>query len=280
MLEQRPILERRAELTDFLRSRRARLSPSEVGLLGGVRRRTPGLRREEVALLANIGETWYTRLEQGLLINVSPQVLNSIARALRMSETERRHLFLLAGQTMPDHHGDSDETVSPILRRVLAAFDPNPAWVRGRRWDMLASNRAAKAVFDYDEAAEPKTKNVLWRFFMDASRRASCPWETIGPNLVAQFRSVAARYPDDIRFLSLIAELQENSQHFRRWWAQHDVCDVSEGLKRFYHAEVGEITLDHAALLVPDSPDMRVIVYTAEPGSESERKLRQLTSGL
>lgn len=278
MIERQPLIERRAELTDFLRSRRARLSPSEVGLLGGVRRRTPGLRREEVALLANIGETWYTRLEQGLLINVSPQVLDGIARALRLNETERRHLFLLAGQAVPDQHSDSDELVSPILRRVLAAFDPNPALVRGRRWDLLACNRAAKAVFDYDEDAEPKFKNMLWRFFMDTSRRMCFPWETIGPNLVAQFRSVAARYPDDPRFLSLIAELQENSEHFRRWWAQHDVSDVSEGLKRFNHPTAGEMILDHAALLVPDYPDMRVIVYTAEPGSESARKLRELTS--
>ena len=270
--------ERRAELSDFLRTRRARLAPSDVGLLDGARRRTPGLRREEVALLANIGATWYTRLEQGLPINVSPQVLDSIAGALRLSQPERKHLFVLAGQVLPDTLSEHVEVVSPVLLRTMMAFDPNPACIRGRRWDLLAFNRSADVVFGYSDITEPKMRNMLYRFFMDPGRRACFQWELIGPSVVAQFRSIAARYPDDESFRSLIAELQEGSSHFRRWWAQHDVSDVSEGLKHFYHQQAGEMILDHIALLVPDNPDMRLFVYTAEPNSETERKIRDLMS--
>ncbi|HEV3154850.1 MAG TPA: helix-turn-helix transcriptional regulator [Candidatus Baltobacteraceae bacterium] len=273
MIERAPAADRRAELSDFLRSRRARLSPSDVGLLEGSRRRTPGLRREEVALLANIGATWYTRLEQGLPINVSSQVLDSIARALQLTETERRHLYLLASQPIPEPLIDHGETVSPILLRSVNAFDPNPSYVRGRRWDLLAWNRAANELFGYDRL-EGKARNMLWRFFMDPVCRSKYKWEMIGPRIVAQFRAVSARYPDDESFRDLIADLQENSEYFRRWWAQHNVCDVTEGMKYFYHDRLGELIFDHTTLEVPGCPDMRVVLLTAEPGSETERKFR------
>lgn len=269
--------ERRAELSDFLRSRRSRLTPSDVGLLDGPRRRTPGLRREEVALLANIGSTWYTRLEQGLPINVSTDVLESIARALRLSRSERRHLFTLAGHQVDESQDARDEVVSDLLRRTLRALEPNPAYIRGRHWDVLAFNRAWLAALSCDPNVAVENTNLLRMFFTNPAARVRHPqWETIGPKIVAQFRSVAARYPEDPVFRSLIAEMQECSEHFRRWWAQHDVCDVTEGLKQFFHPEVGELILDHTTLFVPDFPDMRMIVYTPEPGSESERKLHVL----
>ncbi len=273
--------ERRAELSDFLRSRRARLSPSDVGLLDGPRRRTPGLRREEVALLANIGATWYTRLEQGLPINVSADVLEAIARALHLSRSERRHLFTLAGHTIPESEEAPDEIVSDLLHRTLAALEPSPAYIRGRHWDLLAGNRAWRAALCYDPLDATERPNMLWNFFTKPESRVRHPqWETIGPKIVAQFRSVAARYPEDPAFRSLIERLQERSEHFRRWWAQHDVCEATEGMKQFFHPLVGELQLDHTALLVPDFPDMRLVVYTAEPGSESERKLQLLTTQL
>src|SRR5215472_13512147 len=137
--------ERRFELSDFLRTRRAKIVPSDVGLADGARRRTPGLRREEVALLANIGTTWYTRLEQGLPINVSADVLQSISRALRLTIDERRHLYLLAGMPLAVTP-DEDERVSDLTQRVLEALNPNPAYVLGRRWDVLAWNRSADAL--------------------------------------------------------------------------------------------------------------------------------------
>jgi transcriptional regulator with XRE-family HTH domain len=273
-------LERRSELTDFLRTRRARLSPSDVGLLDGARRRTPGLRREEVALLANIGSTWYTRLEQGLPINVSPQVLDSIAQALRLSETEREHLYILAGQPAPERIDENDETVSPLLQRTLDALNPNPAYIRGRRWDILANNYAARVVWGEMDSNGPFARNVLWRFFTEPTMRCLYPhWEEAGPRLVAQFRAVAARYPDCPSFQTLIAALHDRSEAFSRWWAQHNVCNVTEGLKHVNHPEAGEMVLDHTTLYVPDHQDMRVIVFSAEPNSESERKLRALVLG-
>jgi len=143
--------ERRLELSDFLRTRRAKVAPSDVGLADGPRRRTPGLRREEVALLANIGTTWYTRLEQGLPINVSADVLASISRALRLTSDERRHLYLLAGLplTLTAH---DEERVSDLVLRVLDNLEPSPAYVRGRRWDVLAFNKSADALADFSSA--------------------------------------------------------------------------------------------------------------------------------
>ena len=272
--------ERRAELSDFLRTRRARLSPSDVGLLDGPRRRTPGLRREEVALLANIGSTWYTRLEQGLPINVSADVLESIAKALRLSRSERRHLFTLAGHQLDEAQDAPDEFVSDLLRRTLNAI-PTPAFIRGRRWDLLAFNAAWRATLCYRPIDDLERRNFIWSFFTEAESKMRHPqWETIGPSIVAQFRSVAARYPDDPSFRTLINALLDRSEEFRRWWAQHDVLEVNEGMKHFFHPEVGEMILDHTVFAVPDHPDMRVIIYTAEPGSESERKLHLLTSDL
>ena len=157
--------ERRHELSDFLRTRRAKIAPSDVGLADGPRRRTPGLRREEVALLANIGTTWYTRLEQGLPINVSADVLAAISRALRLTSDERRHLYLLAGLPLTVAPQD-EEHVSELVLRVLDALDPSPAYVRGRRWDVLAWNKAADALNDFSLATGP-ARNLVWRLFRD-----------------------------------------------------------------------------------------------------------------
>lgn len=271
--------ERRAELTDFLRTRRARLVPEDVGLVSGSRRRTPGLRREEVALLANIGSTWYTRLEQGVPINVSAEVLDSIAKALQLTNFERQHLFTLAGVPFPERVDTQCEAITPQLRRVVDALYPNPAFVRGRRWDVLAANKAAECLFGISFAQTGPPVNMLFRFFTNPEARVCYPkWHEIGPKLVAQFRAVAARYPDDERLRALIAELQEISEHFRRWWAQHDVYEVTSGFKQFYHPSVGELTLDHVVLTIPDLADVRIIAYSCEPGSESERRLQTLVA--
>ena len=189
---------RRGELSDFLRTRRARLMPSDMGLLEGPRRRTPGLRREEVALLANIGATWYTRLEQGQPINVSGDVLRSIGRALRLSRSEMRHLFTLAGHTLDEAESAQDEIVSDLSRRTLDRIDPNPAYVRGRHYDVLAFNDAWRRTLCYRPSDETERRNLIRSFFMEPeARERHVQWEAIGPKIVAQFRSIAARYPDD-----------------------------------------------------------------------------------
>ena len=268
---------RRQELSDFLRTRRARISPSDVGLLNGSRRRTPGLRREEVALLANIGVTWYTRLEQGLPINASDDVLAGIADALRLTAHEREHLFVLAGQRASEPTVAETEHVSELLQRVLDGLEPFPAIIRGRRYDVLAWNRAAVALVGDYAAMNHRQRNVLWRFFMDPSYRRLMPkWHEIAPRLTAQFRAVAAKYLGNRCFAALIEELLENSPEFRHYWSQHDVRGATDGFKHLYHPALGPITLEYTSLAIPDFPDMRMVVYTAAKGSIEERKLREL----
>ena len=267
--------QRRHELSDFLRTRRAKIAPSDVGLPDGPRRRTPGLRREEVALLANIGTTWYTRLEQGLPINVSGDVLASIARALRLTTEERRHLYLLAGLplTIASHE---EERVSELVLRVLDQLDPSPAYVRGRRWDVLAYNESADALADFS-GASGMGRNIVWRLFRDEN--SQCRYgdlKCIMRRAVANFRSIAAKYPNDAAFTSLIDDLRANSAEFRLLWAEHDVLGSTEGLKQFLHPDLGEFILDYTAFEIPGDGDMRMVVMTAEPGSETDRKLRLL----
>lgn len=271
--------DRRLELSDFLRTRRAKIAPSDVGLADGARRRTPGLRREEVALLANIGTTWYTRLEQGLPINVSAEVLDGICRALRLTSEERRHLHLLAGVPLVIAPQE-EETVSELVLRTLEALNPNPAYIRGRRWDVLAYNRAADALSDFSSATG-KARNIIWRLFCDPRM----PYRLGDPacmkrRAVANFRGVAAKYPNDPHFTELIDELRATSTDFRELWAQHDVMGAAEGLKRYLHPDVGELILDYTAFEIPGDGDIRMVVLTAAPGSESERKLKLLTPAL
>lgn len=268
--------DRRLELSDFLRTRRAKVAPSDVGLPDGARRRAPGLRREEVALLANIGTTWYTRLEQGLPINVSAGVLDGISRALRLTSEERRHLHLLAGVPIVFAPKD-EETVSELVLRTIEALNPCPAYIRGRRWDVLAYNRAADMLSDFSSATG-KARNIIWRLFCDPQM----PYRLGDPGCmkrraVANFRAVAAKYPNDPHFTELIDELRQTSPEFRELWAQHDVLGAAEGLKRYVHPELGELILDYTAFEIPGDGDIRMVVLTAAPGSESERKLRSLT---
>ena len=271
--------ERRLELSDFLRTRRAKIAPSDVGLADGARRRTPGLRREEVALLANIGTTWYTRLEQGLPINVSAEVLDGISRALRLTSEERRHLQLLAGVPVSVTPRE-EETVSELVLRTLEALNPCPAYIRGRCWDVLAYNRAADALSDFS-GATGKARNSIWRLFHDPNMRCRLgDPDCAKRRAVANFRSVAAKYPNDPRFRGLIDEMLASSQEFRELWAQHDVLGSTDGLKRYVHPDLGELILDYTAFEIPGDGDIRMIVLTAAPGSESERKLHLLDSGL
>lgn len=272
-------VERRTELSDFLRTRRAKIVPSDVGLPDGARRRTPGLRREEVALLANIGATWYTRLEQGLPINVSAEVLDNIARALRLTSDERRHLHLLAGLA-PTATAPDEERISELVQRVLDGLNPLPAYVRGHKWDILAWNAGADALMNFS-ASSGQARNLLWRLFRDPDSR--CCYgdpESTMRRAVAQFRAVAAKYPDDRGFTELIEDLRASSSDFRRLWAEHDVLGSIAGLKRFNHPELGELILDISTFELPGDGDIRMIVLTAAPGSETERKLQQLTKAL
>jgi len=268
--------ERRQALAAFLRTRRARLQPADVSLPARSRRRTPGLRREEVAELANIGVSWYTLLEQGHDVHPSRHVLESLAQALRLTTAEEQHLLRLSGLELPATMMVEEEQVTPALQRVVDALDPHPAFVIGRRWDMLTWNRAADLLFHFHEPCPPHARNVVWRFFVREARTLDLHWERQAQNLVAQFRADYARYPGDASFHEVIADLQRVSPRFRLWWEQQDVRGLPDGPRAMHHPTLGVLEFDHVTFQTSITPDLRVKVYAASP--ETASKLEQVLS--
>jgi transcriptional regulator with XRE-family HTH domain len=265
--------ERRQALADFLRKRRAYLSPTDVGLPPGLRRRTPGLRREEVAQLANIGTSWYVWLEQGRDVHPSAQVLESLAQALKLTPNERRHLFLLAGQALPPHASLSEESISPALQRMLDDLNPTPAYIMGRRLDYLAWNKVADVIFSLEQAPSPYGRNLVWRLFTNPRLREHPLWELMMRNMLAEFRAANARYPGDEWFEELIEDLKRSSPDFRRWWPYHDASSSLEGNKIMEHPILGHLEFEHITLQVPNDPDIRIMIYTPLAGTGA--KLQQ-----
>ncbi len=270
--------QRRQDLADFLRTRRMRLSPEKVGLISTGRRRTPGLRREEVALLANVGVSWYTLLEQGRNIHPSSEVLQSIADALQLTPDERQHLFLLADQ---QHLADIDaahEQVSPALRRVLDALNPIPAYIMGRRWNHLAWNTTAEQVFLLSRLVPPYEHNAVWRMFADPMSRHIHPtkWEQVAQKVLAEFRAESVPYADEEWFKRLVADLQRVSPEFRAWWPRHDVRGRADARKDIEHPLVGCLMFEHTTLQVPTMPELKIMIYTPLPGTDTLAKLQQL----
>jgi transcriptional regulator with XRE-family HTH domain len=270
---------RREALADFLRKRRACLAPSDVGLPPGIRRRTPGLRREEVAQLANIGASWYVWLEQGRDVHPSVHVLESLAQALKLTPNERRHLFLLAGQSLPPPAPPSEEHVSPSLQQMLDDLNPTPAYVMGRRWDYLAWNKAADEVFAISGASTPYGRNLVWRFFTDPIMREHfLHWEQIARGVLAEFRAASARYPGDGWFEELIEGLKQVSPEFCRWWPQHDAPRSLDGDKTIEHLTLGLLKFKHLTLQVFNDPDVRVTIYT--PDAVTRAKLHRFLDAM
>ena len=258
----------RSQLADFLRSRRARLTPADVGLPGDSepgRRRTPGLRREEVAELSGVGVTWYTWLEQGRNIPASSQVIEALARALRLSADERRHLRELAGlDASPRASGDDPQ---PRLRRLVDAVAPNPASVYDVHFDYLAWNEPYRRI-RHDPAALPDgRRNLLWMMFTDAENRVRMTtWERAARVLLSQFRAAAGRHPGDPRFAELVAALTEASPQFRDWWAQYPVRYFRPAKIRISHPQAGRITLEMFQLRLEDDPGLLMVMQVpADP---------------
>jgi transcriptional regulator with XRE-family HTH domain len=275
-------LDPRNELSEFLRTRRARLQPEDVGLpYFGVRRRVPGLRREELAQLAGVSAAYYTRLEQGNARNVSAAVLEAIADALRLDRAEREHLDHLAkparrrGRAVPPR----PQRVRPQLQHLLDAMDSVPAYVLGRRCDILAWNRLACALLGDFGALPPEQRNMAWLVFMEpATRELYDDWEGKARDMVAGLRMHAGRSPDDPRLAALIGELSVKSPEFRQWWAAHDVRGTGPCTKELHHPVVGRLTLANESMVLPADPDQLLVTYAAEPGSASAEALRLLAS--
>ncbi|MGF1481406.1 MAG: helix-turn-helix transcriptional regulator [Cyanophyceae cyanobacterium] len=264
-------------LSSFLKNRRSRISPGEVGLPEGVRRRTPGLRREEVAQLAGVGVTWYTWIEQGRDIQVSVQVLEGIARALKLNLDERNHLFLLADQSPPIASIQSQESVSPLLLQALDRFSANPAYITGQRWDLLAWNQSACAVFGDFGSLPLQERNILWFVFTNENLRQNLvDWEAHARLVLAQFRASYSRYIGDPWFVELINDLEVASPKFRLWWVEHDVLGRIDGHKEIAHPLVGRLALNYVVFKVADRPNLEVVMYLPLPESDTALKLQQL----
>ncbi|TWV25594.1 helix-turn-helix domain-containing protein [Streptomyces misionensis] len=276
-----PPLDRRAELSEFLRSRRARLKPEDVGLPDfGRHRRVPGLRREELAQLAGVSVAYYTRLEQGNGRNVSAEVLDSIARALRLTDAEHAHLTHLA---KPKSHkkrpAARQQHVRPALRQLLDTMEGVPAYVVGRRSEILAWNRMAAAVFgDWDDLPAAERNWARLVFLRPEYRELFVDWEQKAIDIVCALRMDAGCWPDDPRLSALVGELSVKSEEFRRLWATHDVKEKSHGVKRLHHPLVGDLALNFESLRLSDGTDQSLLVYHAEPGSPSAESLRLLAS--
>ncbi len=254
-------------LGQLLRDRRARLSPADVGLPSGSRRRTAGLRREEVALLASVSPTYYTFLEQGRPVRPSEQVLDALADALRMTAAERRYLRVLA------HGGDpgtpvspeaaAPERIDPGVAGLVQRLEPHPAIVKGRRWDVLAANPAARALFTDWEALPPGQRNLVrWMFTAPRARQVYLEWEPEARAMLGRFRLAAARHPGDPSFTALIEDLQRDSEQVRAWWPRHDVLEVGSGTKKLRHPTLGPAEYSHVVLQVADHPDQTLVTYS------------------
>ncbi|MCZ4605196.1 helix-turn-helix transcriptional regulator [Streptomyces sp. Lzd4kr] len=274
-------LDPRAELSEFLRTRRARLKPEDVGLPDyGRHRRVPGLRREELAQLAGVSVAYYTRLEQGNGRNVSAEVLDAIARALRLSDAEHAHLTHLA---KPKRHKKKPvartEQVRPAMRQLLDTIDGVPAYITGRRSDIVAWNGMAAAVFgDWSELPAQERNWARLVFLRPDYRELFVEWDQKAYDIVAFLRMDAGCHPDDPRLSALVGELSVKSEEFRRLWAIHDVKEKSYGVKRLRHPLVGDLALNFESFRLTDGTEQTLITYHPEPGSPSAEALRLLAS--
>ncbi|MBM7440206.1 helix-turn-helix domain-containing protein [Streptomyces sp. HB132] len=274
-------LDRRAELSEFLRSRRARLKPEDVGLPDlGRHRRVPGLRREELAQLAGVSVAYYTRLEQGNGQNVSGEVLGAIASALRLTDAEQAHLTHLAKPRQHRKRGAArQQRVRGTLCQLLDTMDGIPAYVVGRRSEILAWNRMAAAVFgDWSQLPAQERNWARLVFLNPEYRELFVEWDQKASDIVSYLRMDAGCHPDDLRLSALVGELSVKSEEFRRLWARHDVKEKSHGVKRLHHPLVGELALSFETFALPDDAEQSMVAYHAEPGSPSAEALRLLAS--
>jgi transcriptional regulator with XRE-family HTH domain len=251
---------RRSELADFLRHRRARVSPQSAGLEDDGRRRTPGLRREEVAQLAGVGLSWYTWLEQGRDIKPSAQVLDALARVLRLDAAEHAHLFHLARVELPLPGGDYPRAAPPELRAVVDALVPNPAYLIGPRTDVLAWNSAAAGVLGEPREAPDGRPNLVWWLFTSDEPRGE-RWRATARSTLARFRAEHARRIGDPDFATLVAELADASPDFRALWPRHEVLAEQLGTKEIEHPLLGILQLHHLQSVPTSHPDLRLTQF-------------------
>jgi len=267
MAQERTLARTRQELAEFLRTRRERISPESVGLPTGARRRTPGLRREEVAALSGVGVTWYTWLEQGREIGVSSTFLDNLSRALQLDAAERHHLFLLTLQRPPVEPGKTWCQVPSLVKRLMNDLTTRPSYVLNLRWDVLAWNDAAARVFGFDRQPA-EYRNLLWMLFTYAGlRRVIADWPIQAPRILSSFRRDYARADDDPAIGNLVKELTAHSSEFRQWWHRHEVDAPCQGIRALELDGLGKIGFEHTSLIVDEGRHLRLVVYAVQEGN-------------
>jgi hypothetical protein len=272
--------DRRNELADFLRTRRARLTPDRAGLPeDGRARRVPGLRRDEVARLAGVSTEYYTRMEQGRAWNLSPDVVAALAAALRLDPSEREHLTDLLTRAAPARRAPAGpQRVRPGLHLMLHTLEHVPAFVIGRRTDVLASNRLAREILTDFEALPAPRRNLARYYLLDpAARDRVGDWERIAAETAAMLRLEAGRHPHDRRLADLVGELMVAIPEFSAWWNDHRVLRRTHGAKHYHHPLVGDLHFSYESFQVPGDTDQTLCVYNAEPGSDTAQALRLLS---
>lgn len=264
-----------SDLGDHLRTRRARITPAAAGLPSTGLRRVPGLRREEVAMLAGVSVDYYVRLEQGRERRPSAQVLDAVAATLQLTADERTYLFALAGTAPPVRGASAPDRVDPALRQLMDAWPDNPALVHNGANDVLAANEIADALFD----GWSFSRNLLEIVFGDPAARGFYPdWAQVAANAVAGFRLHHGSHPDDPRTCAVLDGLLASSPEFRRLWTAHDTRGKALERKRFHHPHVGPLTLTMQTFDVRSAPGQHLVVYHAEQGTDSMAALRLLGS--
>jgi transcriptional regulator with XRE-family HTH domain len=264
---------RRDELRAFLRSRRARLTPADVGLPDdGARRRTPGLRREELAALAGVGVSWYTWLEQGRDIHPSPDVLEALARALRLDAAERSTLFALARTELPLPAPDdeaADRDVAPLIA-LVESLHPTPAYLLGPMTRILAWNGAAAVLFGSPHHIPEQRRSLLWMLLVDPGEaRDNDGRRGTARNMVARFRAEYAQHAGEPEYEDFVEQLKADSAWFREWWGEHRISDTQRGTKTIDHPTLGHLSLHHAQTVPTGSPDLRLTIYA--PADDATR---------
>ncbi|MCG2622931.1 helix-turn-helix transcriptional regulator [Arthrobacter sp. I2-34] len=279
-------MDSREEVREFLMSRRAKVTPEQAGIAAGPKRRVPGLRRTEVALLAGVSVEYYAKLERGAIAGASSSVLDAVARALQLDDTERTHLFDLARAAdgiptsgRPRRRATRQAAARPSLHWALDAITDGIAFVRNQQQDLLAVNALGRAFYSPMIGDGGRTPNLARFQFLDPASREFYPdWEAFAQMCVAIMRAEAGRDPHDRGLQDLVGELSTQSGTFRRLWGAHDVRTHGTGTKRFNHPDVGELVLAYEELAITAEPGLVLMIYTAEPGSASAERLRLLAS--
>jgi transcriptional regulator with XRE-family HTH domain len=269
--------QRYIELADFLKTRRAKILPSQAGLPSATRRRTPGLRREEVAQLAGIGITWYTWLEQGRPIRVSNQVIESLSRVLMLDKQERIHLYLLANQPLPAEIPGYQGAISPVLQHVLDNMALCPSLVSDQRWNVIGWNKAACVILGDFSKMSARDRNIVWAMFTDNKFKRLYPdWEQHAKGLLGRFRSTCGQYIEDAWLAQFVEDLKQESSEFCLWWQLHEIKSNNEVYKRLNHPHAGLLEFEVSNFDISDNSGLKMIVHTPMPGTDTDKKMKSL----